>query len=299
MDASSEQTATMEISYGEDASDKFDLYPAPAAADRAPLLVFVHGGAWRSCVFLPFSPQRPLTANSEDKANHAALARSLARLTNCPVVVPNYRLTTQQNPVRHPAHASDVLRFLHFLSSWSGPGVPDCSRLLLLGHSCAAHILASILLTSPFPGLAPSPQLLTATRAVILSEGIYDIDLLLRSFPSYRQWFIADAFGDRDAYPDVNVASYALRSGGEHIRWLILHSTGDILVDQLQSDAMYAHLSAISRGDASAQPPTVSKNFGELKEGHNELLKGSVYPQIVADFVAGLGRGGGEAPPNA
>ena len=209
--------------------------------------------------------------------------------------MPNYRLTTAQNALQHPGHASDVLRFLNFLSSWSGPGphpsgpgtkVP--AQFVLLGHSCAAHILASILLASPFPELAPSPQLLAATRAVVLSEGIYDVDALLRSFPDYKAWFIANTFGDRDAYPDVNVASHALRPGGEHIRWLVLHSSGDVLVDQLQSETMYAHLSAVTGTDPSSKLPMVSRNFDELEEGHNELLKGSVYPRIVADFVAGL-----------
>ncbi|KAI0748259.1 alpha/beta-hydrolase [Daedaleopsis nitida] len=246
----------MEISYGENAYHRFDYYPAAGHAHTAPLVVFVHGGAWRS----------------EDKADHAQLARSLVGLTHCPVAVPNYRLTTPQDPVEHPAHASDVLRFLHFLSSWSGPHAPE---------PCSAHILGSILLASPFDALAPSPQLLAATRAVVLSEGIYDIDLLLRSFPSYKQWFIANAFGERASYPDVNVASYALRPGAAHIRWLVLHSSGDVLVDQLQSDAIYAHLSTLAG-------PLASKNFDDLKDGHNELLKGSVYPRIVADLVAAL-----------
>ena len=57
---------------------------------------------------------------------------------------------------------------------------------------------------------------------------------------------------------------------------------------------MYAHLAAVTGTDASSKPPMVYKNFDELEEGHNELLKGSVYPRIVADFVAGLEE---DAPP--
>ncbi|KAI0362255.1 alpha/beta-hydrolase [Trametes cingulata] len=274
----------MEIAYGPRDSHTLDYYPAQ---QNSALIVFVHGGAWRS----------------EDKADHAALARTLVQLTGCPVAVPNYRLTTQDNPIQHPAHAEDVLRALHFLLTWPGPpahaqppaSAPGpSSQLYLLGHSCAAHILASIFLASPFPELAPARQLLQATRGILLSEGIYDIDALLRSFPNYRAWFIANAFGDHDAYTHVNVASYPLRAGAEHIRWLIIHSKGDVLVDQLQSEIMYAHLADLARDVPAGPLLMVEKNFDQLEENHNDLLRGTVYPRIIADFVAS-----DRAPPRA
>lgn len=52
-----------------------DLY-LPEAADRqTPLLVFIHGGAWRS----------------EDKQDHASLADQLVQRGRFAVAVPNYR----------------------------------------------------------------------------------------------------------------------------------------------------------------------------------------------------------------
>ncbi|KAI0636838.1 alpha/beta-hydrolase [Trametes polyzona] len=266
-----------EIAYGPLPQHRLDYHsppPPPSSRPQRALLVFVHGGAWRS----------------EDKADHAQLARTLAALTACPVAVPNYRLTTQDSPIQHPSHAQDVLRALHFLSTWPGPDddspQPPPAELYLLGHSCAAHILASIFLASPYPDLTPSPRLLSITRAILLSEGIYDIDALLRSFPNYKAWFIAPAFGAHDAYPAVNVASYPLRTGAEHIRWLIIHSKGDVLVDRLQSETMHAHLSALARDLPPGPHAFVAKNFDEFEENHDELLKGTVYPRIIADFVA-------------
>ncbi|KAH9946002.1 Alpha/Beta hydrolase protein [Epithele typhae] len=179
-----------EIAYGPLPEHRFDYHSPPPASSPAPpqpqLLVFVHGGAWRS----------------EDKADHAPLARTLARLTGWPVA-----------PVQHPAHAEDVLRALHFLTTWPAPGcAAPAQQLVLLGHSCSAHILTSILLDqASAPSLTPAPPLLAATRAVVLSEGIYDLDALLRSFPDYKAWFVAAAFGDRDAYPDANTAAHPLR----------------------------------------------------------------------------------------
>ncbi|KAI0328555.1 alpha/beta-hydrolase [Cubamyces sp. BRFM 1775] len=264
----------MEVAYGPEALHKLDYYPPPAednSRQQHALIVFVHGGAWRS----------------EDKADHAELARTLRSLTGCAVAVPNYRLTTADCPIEHPSHADDVLRSLHFLTTWPGPQPqPPPSAIYVLGHSCSAHILASIYLASPFPHLTPSPRLIAITRGILLSEGIYDIDALLRSFPNYKQWFIAPAFGDHDAYPDVNVASYSLRPGADHIRWLIIHSKGDSLVDQLQSDTMFSHLSTLATQVPPGPRPMVQQNFDEIREEHNELLKGTVYPRIIADFVA-------------
>ncbi|KAI0831448.1 Alpha/Beta hydrolase protein [Trametes gibbosa] len=267
----SDPASVLDLSYGPLPAHAFDYHHPSDPPPLRPLLVFVHGGAWRS----------------EDKAHHAPLARALAQLTACPVAIPNYRLTTTADPIQHPSHAQDILLFLHFLLTWTGPFPssphPPAAKLFLLGHSCSAHMLASIFLTSPYPELKPSRQLLAATTGIILSEGIYDIDAILHSFPGYKDWFIANAFGPHDTYTHVNVASYPARTDSEHIRWLIIHSKGDTLVDILQSQIMYAHLTGLAGG---LPRPSVEKTFDELDQDHNDILRGSVYPRIVADFVA-------------
>ena len=53
---------------------ELDLYVPPEATDKSPLLVFIHGGAWRT----------------EDKAEHAPLALALAA-RGFPVAAINYR----------------------------------------------------------------------------------------------------------------------------------------------------------------------------------------------------------------
>ena len=58
---------------------------------------------------------------SEDKADHAQLAKRIALKTQSCVAVPNYRLSPKgleanlKNPVHHPQHASDILLALTFL----------------------------------------------------------------------------------------------------------------------------------------------------------------------------------------
>ena len=59
--------------------------------------------------------------HSEDKADWAPLARALVARTRLPVAVPNYRLTSPQQPTQHPDHAADILQCIAFLATWPGP----------------------------------------------------------------------------------------------------------------------------------------------------------------------------------
>lgn len=141
---------------------KFDLYvpelPSSDSTAPPPLLIFIHGGAWRS--YVPSSPTKALPLfdidiHREDKSEHALLARRIANLTSFPVAVPNYRLTTFSTlHIRHPAHAEDLHEFLKFILDWPGPEPPskyDPGRLYLMGHSCSTHMLMSIFLSPPPP----------------------------------------------------------------------------------------------------------------------------------------------------
>ncbi|KAF8843604.1 alpha/beta-hydrolase [Paxillus ammoniavirescens] len=240
------------------------------------LICFVHGGAWRR----------------EDKADHAGLARKLAISTGYPVALPNYRLTptepTADNYLHHPEHARDVLRFLEFIRSWydgnsgAGRGLLPCQprKLFLVGHSCSAHILCTIFMCMPGDTLHPSDKLVQSTAAFVMSEGIYDIDLLLSSFPTYRTWFIEHTFGKKDTYEDVSVIRATMNAKGDHIRWLVIHSQGDTLVDERQSSAMYDYLSATLR--------PVAKTFDKLGDEHNEILQGPQYVEIISEYIKGV-----------
>jgi acetyl esterase/lipase len=249
-------------------------------------------------------------SRSEDKADHADLARALAQRAGCAVAVPNYRLTPNEPPpppaagLRHPAHAEDVLAFLSFIRAWTGPDASspspsralsyDPSALVLLGHSCSAHMLACIVRDSSeaTPSLTPPADLLGAVRAVVVSEGIYDLDLLLSSFPTYRAWFIENAFGPPDSasqYSKFDVTKYRERAGGDKIRWYVLHSTGDTLVDFPQSEAMVSSFGVSETADLlGGQEGRVKWDFSSLKEEHNDLLRGTTYVELVGSFVAGL-----------
>ncbi|KAF8334073.1 Alpha/Beta hydrolase protein, partial [Cantharellus anzutake] len=218
------------------------------------LIVFVHGGGWRF----------------GDNKDHISMARRFANTTSLPVCLPNYRLSPA---VKHPTHTNDVHTALNHLLSKAHDLVQDAfTSLHLIGHSAGAHILGSLFLSPPLsspsaddthpsptsspcyacslstPSLPirnrPSPFLVRSVKTIIGLAGVYDLDLLLRSFPYelYRS-MASDGFGDRDNYEDFDLTTYELIDDG--IRWAIVHSQGDSLVDILQPEAFYKRLTEL------------------------------------------------------
>lgn len=270
-DVTSQMQVLLNVPYsleGRNRQRELDVY-IPDTSCNSPLLVFVHGGAWIS----------------GDKGDHADLARRIATITGYAVAVPNYTLTPRDPPaehsLRHPIHAEDVLLSLKFLRDWRGPDnvdrLYDPDALYLVGHSCSAHILSSIFLDSSgvTPSLTPPSDLALSVKAIILSEGLYDLDLLLDSFPGYRKWFVIPAFGPRQSYASFSPTNFS--SLFHHIRWLLIHSSGDSLVDLKQSIRMRDHL-------ASHVEEHVHTNFHELTANHDDIFTDH-YVHIISNFI--------------
>lgn len=132
---------------------KLDLY-VPKGQTEFPVLLFVHGGSWRS----------------GNKELYAAVGRAFARAGIGTVVI-NYRLSPK---VKHPAHVEDVaaaFAWAHRNIARYG-GRPD--RITLMGHSAGGH-LAALLATDPTylkaEGLSPEN-----VRGVVAVSGVYRIE---------------------------------------------------------------------------------------------------------------------------
>jgi arylformamidase len=146
-----------DLNYGETAAEKLDLFPA--SRDGAPLLVFIHGGYWRSLDKSDFSWVAP------PFTNHGV---SVALL--------NYGLapkTPMEEIVRQMlrAHAwlyrnGDRLGF-------------DPSRIYVSGHSAGGHLTA-MMMAALWPAYAPDlpADLVKGGLAV---SGIYDLEPLLHA----------------------------------------------------------------------------------------------------------------------
>ena len=156
-----------DIAYRTDAEadprHKLDLF-VPVGRKDFPILIYVHGGAWKS----------------GNKNLYVALGRAFAR-HGIGVAVINYRLSPK---VKHPAHAEDVAKAFAWVHANVEKYGGDAAQITLMGHSAGGH-LAALLATDP-AYLKAEKLDTTQIRAVISVSGVYQIepngDLYLPAF---------------------------------------------------------------------------------------------------------------------
>ncbi|KAK6544369.1 hypothetical protein TWF694_001070 [Orbilia ellipsospora] len=153
-------------------------------------IIFIHGGAWRD------------PSNTKSDATHLlhALIHTPQNTTLCGATL-NYRLSpspnSPENVATHPDHIADILTAITFLQHRYQFG----RNYILVGHSAGAT-LALQSLRSKFNGrnvesVIPSAEAFLPgglPRAVICTEGIYNLPDLVDEYPGYTS-FVQNAFG--------------------------------------------------------------------------------------------------------
>ncbi len=146
--------AELDIAYGQGARERLDVFPA--TAPNAPVLVFIHGGYWRSL----------------DKADHSFVAPSF-NADGAMVVLPNYALCPTVSIEQIVLQmAAAVVWVRRHAAEYGG----DPSRIALAGHSAGGH-LAAMLLSCRWKEFAAElpPQLVTGALSI---SGLYDLEPL-------------------------------------------------------------------------------------------------------------------------
>lgn len=150
-------SALLDVAYGSGAGERLDIHPpAIKLAGGAPVLVFIHGGYWRSL----------------DKAQHAFVA-PVYNAAGALVMVPNYALC----PTVTVEHI--VLQMARMLAwVWRNAAAygGDPSRIVLVGHSAGGH-LATMLLSCRWREIEPDMPLQPLAGALSIS-GLYDLEPL-------------------------------------------------------------------------------------------------------------------------
>ncbi len=155
--ARAKSVARLDQRYGDGAGETLDVFPAvsPPAAG-APVLVFIHGGYWRSL----------------DKADHSFVAPSFTA-DGAMVVVPNYALCPAVG-IEHIVlqMAAAVAWVWHHAADYGG----DPKRIALAGHSAGGH-LAAMLLSCRWKEVADDLPAQPLAGALSIS-GLYDLEPL-------------------------------------------------------------------------------------------------------------------------
>lgn len=161
MELSPEVEKHKDISYSEGAAEdadkhRLDIYTAKIASKgktNAPVLFFVHGGAWKS----------------GDRSHYPPLANRFVK-EGYITVVPSYRLAPRHP---HPAQIEDVAAAFAWTVRHIAEYGGDTNRIYIGGHSAGGHLVALLTLSEPY--LAKHQLTSKSIRGVLALSGVYDL----------------------------------------------------------------------------------------------------------------------------
>ncbi len=214
-----------DIAYGAAPRQRFDVYlpaPKPAGALR-PIIVMVHGGAW-------VVGNKSMPQVVENKVAHWVPQGAI-------FVSVNYRLLPAVTPAEQ---ADDVARALAkvqaLASDWGG----DARRIVLMGHSAGAHLVA---LASASPAIRERAATRPWLGTVVLDSAALDLSALMRG----RHARLYDrAFGSDAARWPAMSPTDALAPGGPPLLLVCSTLRPDRSCDQSSAFARQAQAQGLS-----------------------------------------------------
>lgn len=251
---------TREFAYGADPKQRLDLV-RPAGVAKAPVLLFVHGGGW----------------SIGDKAHAAGDKARWANSKGWAFASANYRLVPQATVEQQ---AADVANAIAWLRANAAAQSLDPDRIVLMGHSAGAHLVALVGADPRYLKAAGVPM--GAVKGVVLLDGAgYDVPTQASAEmnivkPMYEAAFSKDPKRQAALSPTRHAAAPNVS------RWLILP-----IERRQDSQAQSKGLAdALNRAGASASVIAVpDESHGSLNKGLGE--SGDFATEQVARFLAG------------
>ncbi len=251
-----------DIPYGPSPTDFrnwLDVY-APSDAAAAPVVMFVHGGAWAS----------------GDKSEYVELGRTLAGYYGIVAVVINYRLSPD---VVHPAHTEDAtlaaVWTLENIADYGG----DPTEVFLFGHSAGGHIVSLMSTDESF--FEAQGHSTHEIAGVISMSGLYNLNAVVPALLGT----IYDTFGT------LNPAYLAEVSPATHVGdwqppFLIEYAETDLPTFDRQARNFYRNLTR------HGSPATLARFDGYTHVSEIEAISTktpeSEPAATLVDFVYGI-----------
>ncbi len=186
-----------------------DVY-IPKGKKDFPVVMFVHGGSWKS----------------GNKNLYAGLGQSLAN-DGIGCVVCNYRLSPK---VQHPAHIEDVAKAFAWTCDNIAKYGGNKERLFLCGHSAGGH-LVSLLVTDP-QYLKAEKHTIDEVKGVASLSGVYQIYSGVKVFEG--------PFGNDEKV--CKLASPITHVRGKHPPFFIAYADSDLPALDKMAEEMHGAL---------------------------------------------------------
>src|SRR5262249_28886666 len=170
-----------------------------------PVLMFVHGGTWKS----------------GNKNLYAPLGKLYAK-NGIGTVIINYRLSPK---VQHPAHIEDVARAFAWTHKHIAEHGGDPANFFVCGHSAGGHLVS--LLSTSEPYLKAHNLKISDIKGTIPISGVF----VLIPNQAFKDIFTMDRETVKSASPIEHVA-------GKHPPCLLIYADKDFLTLDTQAEQM-------------------------------------------------------------
>jgi acetyl esterase/lipase len=252
-----------------------DLYVRPAAAAKRPLVVFVHGGAWRS-------------KTSRDGGAFVDFPSVLASVAarNYVVASVNYRFSAEE---KFPGAVQDVASAIRWLRAHADEYGIDSDRVVVWGSSAGGQIAALLGTACGVSAFGPSEGV--CVQGVIDWYGLVDLesdgkDLGKPDVPDYVEAYLGCKLVDCPAGWARSASPFPYIDAKDP-PFLIQHGAADVTVAPAQSKRLYDALRAAGVPAKLVIYPGVAHGFSKVPGGGPD---DAINKQAMDEMCEYLGR---------
>ena len=245
------------LAYGTDPLQVLDYWPAQTGSKRAPLVIFVHGGGWKR-------GSKDNAAGNYKAPHYTGEGYAYASI--------NYRLVPD-NTVED--QAADVARSVKYLIDHAAQLGFDPSRIVLMGHSAGAHLVA--LVGSDEHYLRSAGLSFASIDGVIPIDGAcYDVPRQIKEGGNFMHDTYIQAFGE-DPVRQQALSPVFHAAAPNAPAFLLLH---------VQRKDGIAQAKELEAALLKAGTPTQRRDFpGTGLKGHGEINRELGNPDYAATPV--------------